>query len=34
MDKRLYDKLEYEFYRNNHPKYRKYFKEWIDNLIP
>ena len=32
MTKELHDWLEKEFYFNNHKKYHKYFKEWIDNL--
>lgn len=34
MNKSLYNYLEQMFYRDNHPKYRKYFKEWVDNLTP
>lgn len=26
--------LEKEFYYSNHPKYRKYFQEWFNNLLP
>lgn len=33
MDTQLYNWLEKEFYRSNHPKYHKYFKEWVDNII-
>lgn len=32
MTKELHDWLEKEFYFNNHKKYHKYFKLWIDNL--
>lgn len=32
MSKKLYKKLEEEFYKSNHPKYRKYFIEWIAHL--
>ena len=28
----LSDYLRERFYRNNHPKYRKYFDEWIKNV--
>ena len=32
MTEELYNWLEKEFNINNHKKYRKYFKEWVDNL--
>ncbi len=32
MSKELYDWLEYQWKISNHAKYRKYFKEWVDNL--
>ncbi len=32
MERELYEWLEYRFYRDNHLKYRKYFKEWVTNL--
>lgn len=32
MDKILCSWLEKEFYRSNHKRYHKYFKEWIDNI--
>lgn len=32
MERELYEWLEYRFYRDNHLKYRKYFKEWITNI--
>lgn len=31
MERELYEWLEYRFYRDNHLKYRKYFKEWVVN---
>lgn len=34
MTKELFEWLEFRFYRDNHVKYRKYFKEWIDNITP
>ena len=32
MKEELYNKLKEEFYRCNHPKYRKYFEEWVINV--
>lgn len=32
MNDKLYNWLEKEFYTSNHPKYRRYFKEWVSNL--
>ena len=32
IDSCLYDYLEKEFYYSNIKKYRKYFKEWVNNL--
>ncbi len=32
MDDKLYNWLEREFKYSNHPKYLKYFEEWINNL--
>lgn len=32
MNNVLYEHLRQQFYRNNHPKYRKYFEEWISNI--
>jgi hypothetical protein len=32
MNEELYTYLESMFIRSNIPKYRKYFKEWIDNV--
>lgn len=32
MEKDLYNWLEQQFYFRNHTKYKKYFKEWIQNL--
>lgn len=32
MTKQLYTYLELMFYKNNHVKYHKYFKEWISNI--
>ena len=32
MEKELYNWLEIQFYRRNHVKYHKYFKEWVSNL--
>lgn len=32
ISEELYNWLEKEFYRCNHSKYRKYFKEWIENI--
>lgn len=29
---KLYFWLEHHFYYDNHPKYKKYFKEWISHL--
>jgi hypothetical protein len=26
--------LENKFYKDNHKKYHKYCKEWLDNLLP
>lgn len=34
MDKQLLNWLEKEFYKCNHPKYHKYFKEWVSNVVP
>lgn len=34
MRKLLMNWLEKEFYKCNHPKYHKYFKEWISNVVP
>jgi hypothetical protein len=34
MTEELYEWLEFRFYHDNHVKYRKYFKEWIDNITP
>lgn len=34
MTKGLYEWLEFRFYRDNHIKYRKYFKEWVSNITP
>lgn len=34
MERELYEWLEYRFYRDNHLKYRKYFKEWVTNITP
>lgn len=30
----LYVYLKRIFYRDNHPKYHKYFEEWYSNLTP
>ena len=32
MNNILYIYLEKRFYTENHPKYHKYFKEWISNI--
>lgn len=32
MDKDLYEWLRSHFMRDNHPKYRKYFDEWVSNV--
>jgi hypothetical protein len=32
MTKELYNWLKNRFKFDNHPKYLKYFKEWIDNI--
>ena len=32
MTKELHDWLEKEFSMNNHKKYHKYFKVWVENL--
>ena len=32
VSEELYTKLKEEFYKCNHPKYRKYFEEWVSNL--
>ena len=29
---KLYGWLQKEFYYSNHPKYKKYFEEWISNI--
>jgi hypothetical protein len=34
MTSELYEHLKQQFYWNNHPKYRKYFEEWVNNLTP
>lgn len=34
MTEELLKWLEKEFYYCNHAKYRKYFKEWVENLLP
>ena len=28
----LYNWLQYHFYRDNHPKYKHLFNEWIENI--
>lgn len=30
MERELYNWLEREFYKSNHTKYHRYFKEWIN----
>ena len=32
MSKDLWEYLEQRFKRNNHPKYLKYFDEWVNNI--
>ena len=32
MSKDLWEYLEQRFKRNNHPKYLKYFDEWVSNI--
>lgn len=32
MNERLYKYLQNEWMFNNHPKYQKYFGEWVSNL--
>lgn len=32
INKELIIWLEKEFYKSNHPKYHKYFKEWLSNI--
>lgn len=32
MSEELYEWLQEEFYRSNHPKYRHLFSEWISNI--
>ena len=32
MPKELLNWLEHEFFKSNHPKYHKYFQEWIANV--
>ena len=32
MSESLYTYLELRFYKENHSKYHKYFKEWISNI--
>lgn len=32
MERELSEWLEYRFYRDNHLKYIKYFKEWVTNI--
>lgn len=34
MDSNLKDYLQKTFYRDNHPKYHKYFELWFKNLTP
>jgi hypothetical protein len=34
MNDELYKYLEKEWRYNNHKKYQKYFKEFVDNLTP
>lgn len=34
MERELYNWLEREFYKSNHTKYHRYFKEWITNICP
>lgn len=34
MNPELEEYLRRMFYRDNHPKYRKYFGEWFNNLTP
>lgn len=34
MPKELKNYLELMFRVCNHPKYRKYFDEWVNNLLP
>lgn len=34
MNPELEEYLRRMFYRDNHPKYRKYFEEWFNNLTP
>ena len=34
ISKELYTWLQREFYQCNHPKYRKYFEKWIENVLP
>lgn len=31
---KCYNWLEREFYKSNHTKYHRYFKEWITNICP
>ncbi len=33
MDKEMYEYLRKRFYQNNHTKYRKYFEEWVKNVV-
>lgn len=32
MTKEMHNYLQQRFYRNNHPKYHKYFEEWVQNV--
>lgn len=34
MTEELFEWLKFRFYNDNHINYRKYFKEWIDNITP
>ena len=34
MDKELIEYLKEMWRKDNHPKYQKYFEEWINNLTP
>ena len=33
MDPKLYTWLQRKFYYDNHNKYKKYFYEWVSNII-
>jgi len=32
ISKELFDWLQYHFYRDNHPKYKHLFNQWVENI--